>query len=165
VARGGGFFSRVANFVREIFTTEEPQRERVREVAEPPESHKRTPRRSRPDYDPDSDSWNGISARDWQRISDIAHSQLGSGASFNANVGYNRNGLFITDDKPTDLRAIIEALESGRISSSDMIALLRYRESAARDVAYSQDTRRGQALWNNRISGVAEELYWYQWGW
>jgi hypothetical protein len=163
VARGGGFFSRIANFVRDIFTTEEPsQRE---PVSEPPEPGRRTPRVSRPEYDPGNDSWAGITNRDWQRISDIAYGQLGSGASFNMDVGANERGLFMDGDKTTDLRAIIEALESGRISPSDIIALLRYRESAARDVVYSQDTRRGQALWNSRIRGLPDELYWYQWGW
>jgi hypothetical protein len=170
MAKGDGIFSRIVNFVRDIFTTEEHERERqpVREpeheAPEPPEQRRRI-RLSHPEYDPDDDSWHGVSARDWQRISDIAHQQLGSGATFNLNINVNTNGLFITEDKATDLHAIITALESGAISTSEMIALLRYRQGAARDVAYSQDTRRGAALWNSRNPRLPEELYWYQWGW
>jgi hypothetical protein len=164
MARGEGFFSRIVNFVRDIFTTEEPERQPERETPEPPEP-RGSGRFSRPEYDPDSDAWNNVSARDWQRISDIAYQQLGSGATFNLNVGLNTNGLFMTDDKATDLHAIITALESGAISASELIALLRYRQGAARDVAYSQDTRRGAALWNSRNPRLPEELYWYQWGW
>lgn len=164
MARGEGFFSRIVSFVRDIFTTEEPERQPEREAPEPPEP-RGSGRFSRPEYDSDADSWNNVSARDWQRISDIAYQQLGSGATFNLNVGLNTNGLFMTDDKATDLHAIITALESGAISASELIALLRYRQGAARDVAYSQDTRRGAALWNSRNPRLPEELYWYQWGW
>jgi hypothetical protein len=171
MARRKGFLSRLGRAIERALGFGEP--EQPPEQPEPPERKKgrSTPppgvQPRFPLYHPKSDSWTGRgapTAREWNQLKRIGYNYINDGATWNDRLRHNSRGLFSTGNIAVDLRAIINALESGIVSPGDLLQILRQTHSAAEEYAYQQDARRGKRGWRNRNPGLPDELFYYHWG-